>query len=164
MQALHLLAEPTRMRILQLVWDQERSAGEIARQFRTTFGAVSQHLGRLRRAGLLRQRRDGRRLFYQADRAALGPLAAALEQMWTQQLTVLKALAEAEQHSLARPVESPTRTEPHLEAADPAPPLFDWTGYGGPAADRSITLSAASPPNHDPEPPHEHRFARVDGR
>ncbi len=41
-------------------------------------------------------RQDGPRRFYRADRAALGPLAALLEQMWAGQLDRLAGLAEAE--------------------------------------------------------------------
>lgn len=93
--AFALIAHPTRAAILRETWTAERAAGEIARKFSVTFGAVSQHLKLLLDAGLLRLRRDGRRRFYQADRAALGPLAAALEQMWATQLLVLKEKAEA---------------------------------------------------------------------
>jgi len=97
---LQLLAEPNRLEILRLVWSHERTAGDIASHFATTFGAVSQHLGRLWRAGLLKRRREGKQLFYAADRDALGPLAQALEAMWTEKLGVLKALAEAEQQQI----------------------------------------------------------------
>jgi DNA-binding transcriptional ArsR family regulator len=97
MQAMALLAEPNRREIVRLVWTTERSAGEIARNFKTTFGAVSQHLRRLLDGGLITQRRDGKRLFYKTNRAALGPLALALEAMWTEKLDALKSLAEAEQ-------------------------------------------------------------------
>lgn len=95
--ALSLLAQPARVEILRLVWAQERSAGDIASQFQTTFGAVSQHIGSLWRAGFLRRRRQGKQLFYVADHEAIGPVAIALEAMWRDQLGVLKQLAEAEQ-------------------------------------------------------------------
>lgn len=95
--AFALLAEPNRLRILGLIWAQERAAGEIAREFRTTFGAVSQHLARLRDAGFVRVRREGRRRLYRADRVALRPMAQVLERMWREQLNVLKLLAESEQ-------------------------------------------------------------------
>lgn len=60
-----------------------------------TFGAVSQHLGVLRRAGLVDCRRDGRRRFYRARRQALGDLATWLEGMWARSLDQLTDLAEA---------------------------------------------------------------------
>ena len=109
MQAIALLAEPSRLEIVRLVWTRERSAGEIARNFKTTFGAVSQHLRRLLDAGLITKRRDGKHLYYQTNRAALGPLAAALEAMWTEKLNTLKELAEAEQLGAKRATKTPTR-------------------------------------------------------
>lgn len=97
MNAMELLAQPQRMRIMQLVWDAERSAGEIARRFQVTFGAISQHLAKLHAANLVMRRRDGRTIYYRANREALGPLAPALEAMWREQLDILKTLAEDEQ-------------------------------------------------------------------
>ena len=94
MDALHAVAEPRRREILRLVWEAERSAGDVAAHFDVTFGAVSQHLAVLRKAGLVSVRKDGNRRLYRADRAALGPLAAWLESMWTAELDTLAALAE----------------------------------------------------------------------
>jgi DNA-binding transcriptional ArsR family regulator len=102
MDALQVIAEPRRREILRLVWRRERAAGDIARAFDVTFGAVSQHLGLLHRAGLVRVRRDGRRRLYRADRRALGPLAEHLEAMWRGRLGQLKRLAEAEERERSR--------------------------------------------------------------
>lgn len=95
--AFDLLASPTRLRILELTWDRERAAGDIAGAFPVTFGAVSQQLARLRAAGLIQERREGRFRFYRARKEALGPIAAALEAMWWPRLSTLKRLAEAEE-------------------------------------------------------------------
>src|SRR5687768_8666871 len=92
MDALQVISEPRRREILRLVWDRELSSGDIAERFDVTFGAVSQHLGVLRGAGFVRVRREGNRRFYRADRERLGPLAQALEAMWTD---TLDRLAEA---------------------------------------------------------------------
>lgn len=92
---MQVIAAPRRRAILRLVWDAERSAGDIASHFDVTFGAVSHHLGVLERAGLVSVRRDGHHRFYRARRNALGPLAAALEQMWAAELDSLATLAEA---------------------------------------------------------------------
>jgi DNA-binding transcriptional ArsR family regulator len=89
--AVSIITEPRRREILRLVWDEERSASEIASHFAISFGAVSQHLGVLRRAGLILVRPDGTRRFYRANREALQVL---LEQMWTNQLDRLAELAE----------------------------------------------------------------------
>jgi DNA-binding transcriptional ArsR family regulator len=91
---LDAISSPRRRRILRLVWDRELSAGEIAAQFDVSFPAVSQNLRVLRRAGLIAERAEGTRRFYRADRDALGPLEAALRQMWQQDLLTLKDVVE----------------------------------------------------------------------
>jgi DNA-binding transcriptional ArsR family regulator len=95
MDAVKIIAEPRRREILRLCWRTERSAGDLAERFDVTFGAVSQHLKVLRDAGLVTVRKEGVRRFYQADRAALGPLAAYLEAQWADQVDRLATLAEA---------------------------------------------------------------------
>ena len=49
--ALKAIAEPRRRAILQLVWDREMTAGEIASRFEVTRPAISQHLRVLKEAG-----------------------------------------------------------------------------------------------------------------
>jgi len=98
MDALQVVSEPRRREILRLVWSDELSAGDIAARFDVTFGAVSQHLGILRDAGFVHARRDGNRRLYRADRERLGPLAQALEAMWTD---TLDRLAEAVESDVA---------------------------------------------------------------
>lgn len=102
MDGLQVIGDPTRREILRLVWDGERSAGEIADRFPVTFGAVSQHLGVLRSAGFVTVRPDGNRRFYRADRNALGPLAQVLEAMWSTSLDRLATAVEADPNP-ARP-------------------------------------------------------------
>ena len=96
MDALQVVGEPRRREILRLVWDRERTAGDIARQFDVTFGAVSQHLAVLRDAGFVTVRRTGNQRWYQTDRKALGPLAQALEAMWSSSLDRLAAAVEVD--------------------------------------------------------------------
>lgn len=92
-----MIADPRRREILRLVWDGERRASEIADHFDITFGAVSQHLGVLRQAGLVVVRRDGSRRFYRADRVALRPYTSMLRLLWSEQLDRLAEMAEAEE-------------------------------------------------------------------
>lgn len=95
---LDTVAAPRRQAILRLVWDRERSAGQIRSELPdVTFGAVSQHLRRLEVAGAVSVRRDGRRRFYRARREALGTLADWLESQWDDALWRLKIQAEMEE-------------------------------------------------------------------
>lgn len=95
MNDLTVVAEPRRQRILQLVWDEELAAGEIAEQLPISFPAVSQHLAKLREAGLVSVRREGRRRYYRARKDDMGTLAVWLEQMWREKLDRLARMAEA---------------------------------------------------------------------
>ena len=103
MEPLQVIASPRRLRILELVWDRELTAGEIAADFDVTWSAISQHLTVLRTAGFVRERREGTSRIYRADQAALGPLRAVVEEHWRGGLARLKALAEAEERENDRP-------------------------------------------------------------
>lgn len=92
------LATPRRREILRLIWTAEASAGTIHRALGdVSFGAVSQHLRLLERAGLVRVRRSGRNRFYRARQDRLGPLAGWLQTMWADALYSLKLRAELEE-------------------------------------------------------------------
>jgi DNA-binding transcriptional ArsR family regulator len=99
-EPLQVIAAPRRLRILELVWDTERSAGEIAAQFEVSWSAISQHLTVLKTAGFVVERREGRSRFYRADQAALGSLRAVVEEHWQRGLNRLKHLAEDEQRAI----------------------------------------------------------------
>ena len=94
LEPLQVIASPRRLRILELVWDRDLSAGEIAAQFDVSWPAISQHLTVLRTAGFVTERREGTSRIYRADQAALGSLRAVVEEHWRAGLTRLKALAE----------------------------------------------------------------------
>jgi len=95
-EPLQVIAAPRRLRILELVWDQELSAGQIAAQFEVSWPAVSQHLRVLKEAGFVVERRQGTSRIYRADQAALGSLR------WRRGLGRVKDLAEAEQRDKDR--------------------------------------------------------------
>jgi DNA-binding transcriptional ArsR family regulator len=96
-EPLQVIASPRRLRILELVWDRELSAGQIAAEFDVSWSAISQHLTVLRGAGFVRERRDGTSRLYRTDQEALGSLRSVVEEHWRSGLGRLKALAEAEQ-------------------------------------------------------------------
>lgn len=58
------LAHPTRRQILQDLKGGELAAGEIAAKFQATAATISRHLSVLRRAGLVKERRDANRILY----------------------------------------------------------------------------------------------------
>jgi len=95
--SIQALAEPRRREILQLIRDRELSAGEIAAGFDVSRPAISQHLGVLREAGLVSERREGTRRFYRARPEGLRELKEFLEGFWTFSLQQLKREAEAEE-------------------------------------------------------------------
>lgn len=90
------MASERRRRILRLLLEGEKAAGELASHFEVSWPAISQHLGVLKQAGLIDERREGRRRLYSTDAGRLGPLGAVLEQMWRADLDRLAQLAESE--------------------------------------------------------------------
>jgi DNA-binding transcriptional ArsR family regulator len=95
---LDAIAEPRRREILRLVRARELSAGEIAASFTDiSRPAVSQHLGVLKHAGLLAERRDGTRRLYRARPEGMAGLREFLEEFWTDRLDVLTREAEREE-------------------------------------------------------------------
>lgn len=58
------LADPTRRQILQDLKKGELAAGEIASRFRISGPSISRHLGVLKGAGLVEERRDANRILY----------------------------------------------------------------------------------------------------
>ena len=95
---LRALADPRRREILALVRDRELAAGEIAERFDVTRPAISQHLGVLREAGLVTERRAGTRRFYRARPRGAAELRTWLEAFWDDRLTQLKIASEEERH------------------------------------------------------------------
>ena len=95
--ALKAIAGPRRRQILALVRDGELAAGEIAAHFDLTRPAVSQHLGVLKEAGLVSERRNGTRRLYRARPEGLVELRTFLDEFWGDRLEALKREAEREE-------------------------------------------------------------------
>ncbi len=100
--ALRAISEPTRREILQLVWDGERSAGDIASHFEVTRAAVSQHLRVLREADLVTERREGTRRLYRAKPERIEEVRDWLEGYWSVGLQRLKGAAESDERGRRR--------------------------------------------------------------
>ena len=95
--ALKAIAEPRRRAILRLVRDEELSSGEIAQHFDVTGPAISQHLGVLREAGLVAERREGTRRLYLARREGFDDIREFLADFWDDGLSRLRDAAEQAQ-------------------------------------------------------------------
>lgn len=59
-----MLADPTRLRLMWLLCERDRDVTDLASAVSAARPAVSQHLAKLRLAGLVSTRRDGRRAVY----------------------------------------------------------------------------------------------------
>ena len=113
------IGSPRRREILRLLWEQELTAGAIHQAMPdVTFGAVSLQLKVLADAGLVESRPDAQFRVYKVRRDALGPVAAMLEEMWTDALWHLKLKAELKESRRGprprrRTVASALRRKPH---------------------------------------------------
>jgi DNA-binding transcriptional ArsR family regulator len=88
------LSNETRFNIVNLVREREMAAGAIARRFKLTRPAVSQHIGILREAGLLDERRVGSQRLYVIRPDGLDELVEYIERFWRPRLSRLKQAAE----------------------------------------------------------------------
>jgi DNA-binding transcriptional ArsR family regulator len=101
MHAFDVLGDPVRRRILQLLADGERSAGEVSAVVESEFGisqpAVSQHLRVLRESGFTVVRPVGARRLYAVDPVPLKEVDEWLEpfrRSWSESYEKLDDLLE----------------------------------------------------------------------
>ena len=95
--AFNAVAEPRRRAILSYLALKERPVGDIVTALRLEQPSVSKHLRVLKDVGLVRERRDGRRIFYRTNAEAIRPMhewTSTFERYWSQQLTRIKERAE----------------------------------------------------------------------
>ena len=96
-RTLAALADPHRRRVVDLLRDRPRRAGELAAAARISFPAKRRHLKTLRASGRVEENRDefdSRVRIYRLRNEpmmALKKWLAATETMWTRQLMALKA-------------------------------------------------------------------------
>lgn len=69
--ALRVLAHPCRLKMVELLMEQDLTVGELAEALKIPANACSQHLNLMRAHGLLSHRRHGKEVYYQvADPSA----------------------------------------------------------------------------------------------
>jgi DNA-binding transcriptional ArsR family regulator len=111
--AFDVLGDPVRRRILELLADGERAAGEVTAVIQEEFGisqpAVSMHLRVLRESGFATVRVDGARRLYRLSPAPLQEVDTWLERyrrFWTPHLDALATeLARGKREKRARRLE-----------------------------------------------------------
>ncbi len=68
---LRALADPTRREILNRLKRGRQAAGDIAEGFNISAAAVSKHLSVLKEAGLIRDKREGKFIYYELNASVL---------------------------------------------------------------------------------------------
>jgi DNA-binding transcriptional ArsR family regulator len=89
------LADPTRRAVYERLAFGERSVAELTAALPVSQPAVSQHLSALKGAGLVAERRDGRKVYYRIEPAGLSPLFDWLTRhraFWPERIERLKDL------------------------------------------------------------------------
>ena len=89
--ALTALGDRTRREIFERLANGPRSVSEIAHGLPISRPAVSQHLQRLKEAGLVSDHAEGARRVYRIDPAGLGAIRQWLDRFWDDALAAFKA-------------------------------------------------------------------------
>jgi DNA-binding transcriptional ArsR family regulator len=96
-----VLADPTRRKVLELLSDRSRRAGELAVAAKTSAPVMSRHLRILLESGFVADERvpdDARARVFRLRREPIGDVQAWLDQLqahWNEQLTSFKRHVEA---------------------------------------------------------------------
>jgi DNA-binding transcriptional ArsR family regulator len=99
-RAFGALADPTRRRVLQLVGERPRAAGEIAAVFPVSRPAVSKHLRVLREAGLIEAEPAGRARIYRLRPDGIAESLRWMEEtgrFWDRALEAFRRHVDAEE-------------------------------------------------------------------
>jgi len=71
LKILKALADETRLKILELLLEEEKCVCEIFPKVKRTQSTVSIQLGKLEKAGLIKSRREGKKIFYKIKNPAV---------------------------------------------------------------------------------------------
>ena len=66
-----MLSEPTRLRIMHAICEQEKTVSQIVEELGATQTNISRHLNLMRRNGVLARRKDGNQVYYRAADPAM---------------------------------------------------------------------------------------------
>jgi DNA-binding transcriptional ArsR family regulator len=87
------LGDPTRRAVFERLISREMSVSELTSGFHVSQPAISQHLAALKGAGLVKERRAGRSVFYRSDPQGLVPLLDWVQrhrEFWPERIEKLK--------------------------------------------------------------------------
>jgi DNA-binding transcriptional ArsR family regulator len=93
MEIFAALADPTRLKIFELIAEGEKTVGEIVKQFSFKPPTISQHLQVLKQAKLVTVRAEAQKRIYTVDETGLKELETWLNQQrihWSQKLDDLE--------------------------------------------------------------------------
>jgi DNA-binding transcriptional ArsR family regulator len=66
-----VLSEPTRLRIMHAICEEEKAVSQIVEELGATQTNISRHLNLMHRGGVLARRRDGNQVYYRAADAEM---------------------------------------------------------------------------------------------
>lgn len=89
-----ILGHPVRVRILELLRDGERTVGDLQNELQMDSSGTSQHLGVLRKHGILDARRAGTSVYYTVRDPRIFQLLEVSKQILTSSLTESQAVLD----------------------------------------------------------------------
>ena len=107
-----LLSEPSRLRVLHVLCDGEKSVNEVVERVNSTQSNVSRHLNNLYRAGVLGRRREGNQIFYRVSdqnfvdmcRTVCVQIAAHIDDQKPKKSTLLRVMPKPRRSAAAAAV------------------------------------------------------------
>ena len=131
------LADPTRLRVLELLHDKPRPVHELAGAFDISRPAISRHLRVLREAGLVKEVKQGRENLYSFQRDELKTGIGWLEQHQRKAAGRGKKVAVAEVATVV--AEAPVIVAEPIVVAEPVPVVPE------PAAELIVVAKVSAP-------------------
>jgi len=89
-----VLGHPVRVRILELLKDGERTVGDLQNELQMDSSGTSQHLGALRKSGILDSRREGTSVYYSVHDPRVFQLLDVSRQILTSSLSESRAVLD----------------------------------------------------------------------
>ena len=78
-ECLKVMAHPVRLRMIQMLLDQDYTVGELAEACNIASHMASEHLRLMQHCGLMKSRKEGRKVFYQIAEPHLSSIMGCIE-------------------------------------------------------------------------------------